>query len=118
MNYLKLLIDFFIFFVGTFLIYYFAVIRKSKKFNGLVPVEVNLILLRHPLDLKKINYYKFMWILSLTTSFNMALSLSICFNIFSNIFLVILISFVGLIPLTYFSYNIIGNYFEKNNKKN
>ena len=52
MNYLRTGIVFAISFILLYSIYYFAIIKKCKKNNNYVPVEVNLILVKYRINTK------------------------------------------------------------------
>lgn len=115
---LKFGIEFILTFLVIYLVYYFVIIRKKKDYDpNLVPVEVNYILMRHKIDIKKINYRKMLFWISLVTSFNMALVITIMFRIIDNVYLGILCSLLIVIPISLIEYNLIGRHFEKNNNK-
>lgn len=107
-------IEFSVTFIFVFLIYYFFMIKVNEKQNpDYVPVEVNLILLSHRIDIKKINYNKMLLCVSLLSSFNIALIITILFHFLENVFLVILLSLIIVVPVSLIGYNIIGKYFKK-----
>ena len=114
----KFLIEFVVTFMVIYLIYYFVIIRKNKDYDpNYVPVEVNFILMKHKIDIKKINYRKMLIWISLVTSFNMSLFATIIFRVVSNVYLGILFSLLIIVPLSLIGYNFIGRYFEKNSGK-
>lgn len=111
-------IEFTLTFLVVYLIYFLVVIRKNKKYDpNYVPVEVNLILMKHKIDIKKINYKKMLVWISLISSFNIALVVTVVFNCVNNIYLGILFSLLIVIPFSLIGYNTIGQYFEKNSSK-
>ena len=111
---LKFIVEFVLTFLVIYLVYYFVIIRKKKDYDpNLVPVEVNYILMRHKIDIKKINYRKMLFLISLVTSFNMSLAITIIFRIIDNVYLGILCSLLVVMPISLFEYNLIGKHFEK-----
>jgi len=109
---LGFLIEFVVTFLVVYLIYFLVIIRKNKKFDpNRVPVEVNLILMKHKINMKKINYRKMLVLVSLVSSFNIALIVTLVFRYVENVFLCILFSLLILVPLSLFGYNEIGKYF-------
>lgn len=116
---LGFLIEFVLTFLVVYLIYFFVIIRKNKEFDpNHVPVEVNLILMKHKINMKKINYRKMLVLVSLVSSLAIALIVTLTFRYIENVFLGIFISLLILVPITLFGYNEIGKYFAKiGNKK-
>lgn len=111
-------IEFILTFVVVYLIYYFVIIRKNKVFDpNRVPVEVNLILMRHKIDMKKIDYRKMLCLISLVTSLDIALIVTLVFRVIDNVYLGILCSLLIVVPISLIGYSMIGRYFEKNSLK-
>ena len=111
-------IEFFITFGIVYLIYYFVMIRKNNVYDAnRVPVEINFILMCHKIDIKKINYKKMLLLVSLVSSFDIALIVTIVFRKISGVYLGMFISLLIIIPVSLIGYNFIGNYFAKNSDK-
>ena len=113
MNITKVLIEFVITFIIVYIIYYFFIIRKCKKNKNTAPVEVNLILSTHKIDVKKINLYQMIKVVSLVTVFVISVIITIISNFFDNT--IILLVFGALISalVAIIFYRIIGKYYEK-----
>ena len=130
---MEVLILFIATFIITYLLSYFTMIRKAlkkpkekkeRKFikskkrkikkneTGKVPVEVDYLVSIYKIDIKKINYKRFLHLISLVASSDMALSVVII-NPIKNIYLQILVGFFVLLPLIYFSYRLLGTYYKK-----
>lgn len=108
------LLYFIITFVITFLIYLFLVIKKNKKYNpNAVPVEVNLILLRHNIQIEKLNYKKFLYVISISTSLVVSLAIAFIFCFFEKVYLEIIFSVLLILVLIFIVYDFIGSYYEK-----
>ena len=50
MDLLKILIEFIVTFCFIYAFYYFFVIRKYRKDNKMIPIEVNIILTKNKID--------------------------------------------------------------------
>jgi len=135
---MEVLIIFIATFIITYLLSYFTMIRKAlkkpkekkeRKFfkskkrkikkneTGKVPVEVDYLVSIYKIDIKKINYKRFLHLISLVASFDMALSVVII-NPIKNIYLQILVGFFVLLPLIYLSYRLVGIYYKKKGMTN
>lgn len=113
-----LFIEFILTFIVVYLIYYFVIIRKNREYDpNHVPVEVNLIIMCHKINMKKINYSKLLWLISLVSSFDIALVVTMVFHFIDNAYLGILFSLLIVVPISLIGYNAIGRYFEKNSLK-
>ena len=109
------LIEFIIVLVLCYLVYLFFVIlrKKNKKFNSRkLKQEESYLIAKYNLDFKKINYKKYLHVVSLTNSFIFALTLELV-QIVKGLFFQILLGFVILIPLILICYAIIGKYYQK-----
>ena len=114
-NVFGIFIEFILTFVAVYLIYFFVVIKKNKVFDpNYVPVEVNLIVMRHKIDMKKIDYPKMLRLISLVSSLDIALIVTLVFRLVNNVYLGILISLLIVVPISLIGYSMIGRYFEKN----
>lgn len=97
----------------VFIIYQLFIIKKAKKKNVKKrPMEVNYLISKYKLDLKKINYKKLLMIISLVSSLDISIIVTLV-ALFNNYFLKILIALVLVIPIIMFSYSFIGKYYKK-----
>ncbi len=113
MNLEKFLIEFVITFIIIYLIYYFFIIRKCKKNKKYVPVEVNLILVLHKIDYKKIDLYKMVKLVSFVSTIIISLIITLISNFFDNTIIILIFGTLISVLIAIISYNIIGNYFKK-----
>lgn len=113
----KVLIQFIITFIVIYLVYYFYVISKCKKKKNYAPVEVNLILMRHNINVKKINLYGMIKLVSLITSFVIAVAVTLITTLFENNILSIILGTLLSLVVAMIFYDIIGNIYAKKSKK-
>lgn len=109
--------EYVIYFILTFLfvymISYFFVVRKAgKKTQKKIPVEVEYLIKKYNIDLKKVDYRSFINTISITGSIIMALTVLIIFNI-ENILLQLLVAFVVMIPLILIGFKLVGEFYKK-----
>lgn len=112
---LEFMLEFVLTYIVVYLIYYFIIIRKNKQFDANhIPVEVNLILMKYKIDMNKISYPKMLYMISLLTSFNISLVITLVFYLISkNVFINIFVSLIIVVPLSMVGYSWIGKYFSK-----
>ncbi len=106
-----------IYFVVTFLIVYLIsyllLVWKKDEYNpNKVPVEVEYMLKKYKLDIKKINYKRMINVISIVGSLDMAIASIIIFQL-ENIIVQLLVGFLILIPLILISFRILGKYYVK-----
>ncbi len=100
-------------FVVVFLIYELILVRKYKKGKSdKRPVEVTYLLNRYNLNLKKVNYKKLLNIVSLVSSFDIAVVVTVM-GLTDNFLLEILIGCFLTIILILSSYSIVGKIYKK-----
>lgn len=100
-------------FVVVFLIYELILVRKHKKGKSdKRPVEVTYLLNRYNLNLKKVNYKKLLNIVSLVSSFDIAVVVTVM-GLTDNFLLEILIGCFLTIILILSSYSIVGKIYQK-----
>ena len=109
--------EYVIYFILTFLlvymISYFFIVRKAgKKIQKKVPIEVEYLIKKYNIDLKKVNYREFINTISITGSIIIAITVLIIFNI-ENLLLQLVVSFVVMIPLILIGFKLIGEYYKK-----
>ena len=110
---MEYIIYFILTFIFCYIVSYFLLVRKRDKYDKKkVPVEVQYMVNRYKLDMKNINYRKFLKSISLVGSLDMALAVIIIYNV-NNIILQLLIGFIVLIPLILISFKLLANYYIK-----
>ena len=110
---LEYIIYFILTFIFCYIVSYFLLVRKRDKYDKKkVPVEVQYMVNRYKLDMKNINYRKFLKSISLVGSLDMSLAVIIIYNV-NNIILQLLIGFIVLILLILVSFKLLANYYIK-----
>lgn len=111
--------EFILFFLSFFfvlLIYEIFVVRKAKKKKGnnkrKEPVEVLYLVKKYHFDLKKLDYSKLLHVIAFTSSFDIALIVSIIMNIHSFIWELIIGIFSTFI-IIFISYHIVYLFYKK-----
>lgn len=112
--YLRVLVEYILVFLGVFVISYFLYIRKNKKYNkNKVPLELLYLVRVYDLDIKKINYRKFIWMYSLINTFIITTVYILITYLLDNLLLQIIIGVVLLILLIIICYGLLGRYYMK-----
>ncbi len=106
---------FLISFILIDIIYSFFFIRKSKR-EKKIPAEAQYLIYRYQLDIKKFSYQKFLKIVGLVTSFDIAL-VATCIGVIDSIIWQILVGFVIIIPIAIVSFLLLGKYYQKKQLK-
>jgi len=119
MNYLEMLIFFIFSFLVIMAIYVFIINKKRKVYqDGKNTNEIHYIVHRFNLDMRKVNYNKLKWTVTITNSFIVAFSATVV-SVIDGIGWQMLIGFVMLILLIFSIYEIIGRiYARKGGKDN
>lgn len=100
-------------FLFVFLIYQIFIIRKYKKGKAKKQLpEINYLLYKYHINLKKINYKRLLNIVAFTSSLDIALLVTITF-LLDSLFIELLVVLVLAIPTIIVSYGIIGKYYKK-----
>lgn len=94
----------------VFIIYKFLFKRKTKKNKK--PMEVEFLIKKYKIDLKKINYKKLLNNIALVSALDITLVVSII-AILNSFLLSIIFGVILPIPLILISYNLIGKYYQK-----
>lgn len=90
--------------------------KKKKKIDeAKLPVEINYLVLKYRLDLGKINYFRFLQIMGVTTSFDLALIITLV-SFLDSAGLQLVVGFFALIPILLISYHIVGKIYQKKGK--
>ena len=114
---MKDIISFIAIFIIIYLYYMFFIVIKNKK-NNLknMPVEAKFIIYRHHLKLDQEEYNKLLMIISLVSSFDIAFVITFIYHFIRNVYAVLGLCVLMLLPLIFISFDIIGKYFVKNSK--
>lgn len=100
-------------FLLVLFIYEIFIVRREKKNNSFKkPMEVRYLVNRYKVDLDKANYKQMLQIISLTSSFDIALIVSFS-NIFDSYAIQLLVALVSSIPVILISYHFVGNFYKK-----
>ncbi len=112
------LIYFIVSFTIVFLIYVLFVNRKRKVYKeGKKANDINYIVNKFNLDMRRVNYTKLKWTLSIVNSLIISITFVVVTNIDSLTF-GLLVGFVVMLMLIYSSYEIIGRILKKRGSKN
>ena len=111
------IIGWFIFdYVLIYLVYYFWFIRKAVR-GEKVPSEANYLINLYNLDVNKFSYRKFINIVGLVTSFDVALAATLVAVIDSRVIWQILFGLVIIIPIIAITFMLLGEYYKKKQTK-
>lgn len=113
MNITKVLIEFVVTFIVVYLFYYFFVIKKCKNNKKTVPTEVNLILSIYKIDVKKINLYHMIKVVSLVTTLILSIIITAISEFFTSTIIVLIFGTLISALVAFICYRMIGNYYEK-----
>jgi hypothetical protein len=111
------LILFLLSFIFIFLLYQLIIVRratKSGRGNRKVkePFEVTYLVSKYKLDLKKVNYKKLLRVISLVSSLDIALVVSIIL-LFDNFLLEIVVGFISTLIIIFVSYHLVYLVYKK-----
>lgn len=113
-NPLTVIIEYLIVFIIIFILNYFLFIRKKTKLNKKkVPIELNYLLSIYKIDIKKLNYKKFVWIYNLINTFIITTIYIIIVYLLDNLILQIIFGMILLILLIIICYGLLGRYYQK-----
>ena len=97
----------------VFFIYQIFIIRKAKRKNSKKrPMEVNYLINKYHIDIKRIDYKKLLLIISLVSSLDISILVTIIL-IFDSYFIKIVVALLLVIPIIVISYHFIGSYYKK-----
>lgn len=100
-------------YILIFFIYQIFIVRKAKRKNSKKrPMEVNYLLSKYHLDLKKIDYKRLLLIVSLVSSLDISIIVTLVL-IFDSYFVKFLVALLLVIPIIIVSYHFIGKYYQK-----
>ena len=100
-------------FLFVFILYQLFIVRRAKrKKNRKEPIEVSYLVRKYHLDRKKVNYNQLLQIIAITSSFDIALVVSIIMNL-SNFILEIVGGFLATLLIILFSYHLVYLFYKK-----
>lgn len=100
-------------FLFIFLLYQLFIVRKYKKGKNEKQLsEVNYLIFRYHLDMKKINYKRLLNVISVVSSLDVAILVTVTF-IFDNLLIQFLVALLLTIPIVIVSYGFVGRYYKK-----
>ena len=105
------LILFLVSFIVIFLLYQFFIIKKAKK-KSKDPIEVTYLVSKYKLDLKRVNYKRLLLVISLVSSFDIALIVSVIMLLDSFI-LEVVVGFIFTLIIILGSYHLVYLVYKK-----
>ena len=111
----KYVITFILTFILIYLIYFFYYILFCRR-EGKCPAEATYIIKLYKLDINKFSYRKFIRIISLVTSFDIAFAVTVV-SYFDKIIWQILFGLIVIIPVIIISFMLVGKYYAKKQLK-
>ena len=111
---LNILLDFIIAYIFVFSLYWLIFVRKKTKFDqNKVPVEFYYLISIYKLDMKKINYKKFIYASALINCFIICFTYIVVFRLVDKWIFQLLISIVIIVLLIIICYGLLGKYYKK-----
>lgn len=100
-------------FLLVFVLYQLFIIRRAKsKKKKREPFEVTYLVTKYKLDLKKVNYKNLLRVISLVSSFDIALIVTIIL-LCNNFILEIVIGFISMLVIILVSYHLVYLVYKK-----
>ena len=116
---LNILLESIIAYVLVFILYFLIFVRKKTKYNkNKVPVEYYYLVSLYRLNVKNINYKKFIYATAFINTFIIVTTYMVVSKLLNKWFLQLLIGMVIIILLIIICYGILGRYYQKRGKKN
>ena len=107
------LILFLISFIVVFLLYQIFIVRRAiSKKNPKEPFEITYLTTKYKLDLEKVDYKKLLRVISIVSSFDIALVVSIIVLLKSFI-LEIIVGFISILVIILVSYHLVYLFYKK-----
>ena len=97
-------------------IYYFMFIRRTVR-GEKVPSEANYLIKLYDLDVNLFSYRKFIKVVGLVTSFDVALVATFVAVVDSRLLWQILFGIVGIVPVIIISFMLLGRFYKKKQTK-
>lgn len=110
------LIYFAVTFLLVYVLYYFTTLRGYKKNKKKkIPNEIQYLIMKYKLDMKKINKKSFIRIINIVASFDISIVVTVIAFI-NNIYLELLVGLALIIPIILITFSWIGIYYSKKGK--
>ena len=105
-------IGWFIFsFIFIYIIYYFVFVRRTTR-GVKVPTEAQYLISLYKLDVDKFSYRKFIRIVGIVTSLDIAVVATVVAKV-EGVIWQILFGFVAVIPIVVLTFMLLGKYYQK-----
>jgi purine-cytosine permease-like protein len=112
------LLEYLIVFLIVFIINYFLFIRKKQKYNkNKIPQELFYLKSLYNINIKKINYKKFVWAYSFINTFIISTTYIIVVRLVNGIVWQMIIGIILLILLIIICYGLLGRYYKQKEGK-
>ena len=115
------LIVFVLSYIFILIIYEVFIINRAKKNRDdeskKKPIEIRFLINKYGIDINKINYNQLLQVVALVSSLDIAV-IAAGMTMFESVIVEIIFAFIVVIPITFFSYNIIGKKYRKKMKDN
>lgn len=112
-DFMRIICFFILTFFFIFLIYQLFILKKYKKGKTEKQLsEVNYLIYRYHIDMEKINYKKLLNVISIVSSLDVTILVTITF-LFDNTIIQLLVALLLTIPIVVSSYGLIGRYYKK-----
>lgn len=99
-------------FIMIFIVYKVFIVRKYKKKDTKKQLpEVSYLINKYHIDLDKISYKRLLNIVSIVSSFDIALLVSLSL-LADNVFIEMIIALILVVPIILISYSLIGKYYK------
>ena len=106
------LLEYLIVFVVIFIINYFLFIRNKQKYDkNMIPQELFYLKKVYNINIKKINYKKFVWCYSVINTFIVSTAYIIVVMLVEGIIFQIIVGIILLILLIIICYGLLGRYY-------
>ena len=107
------LILFLVSYIVVFVLYRFFIVRKAiSEVKKREPFEVTYLVGKYKLDLKKVDYRELLMVISIVSSLDIALVVTIIM-LFKNFWLEVIIGFISMIIIILVSYHIVYLVYKK-----
>jgi len=115
---LGVLFEYILVLVVLLIINYIFFIRKKQKLDKKrVPIELNYLIRLYGLNVKKIDYKKFVWIYNVINAFIMSSVYIIVIYLVDGFALQLVFAMILLLLLTIICYGLLGRYYQKKGDK-
>lgn len=107
------LVLFLLSFIFVFVLYRIFIVRRAKKIkNPKEPFEVSYLVSRYKFDMKRINYDKLLTVISIVSSFDIALIVFIIV-LLDNFILEVIVGFISTLVIIISSYHLVYLVYKK-----